>query len=64
MRQSHGLSRGLLGTFRLFMAERRLHYKMVTKPLRWHYGKGDYTRMQKKESLRVTLPTSSRDGST
>jgi PPOX class probable F420-dependent enzyme len=22
----------------------------------WHYGKGDYTRMQKKESLRVTLP--------
>jgi hypothetical protein len=23
----------------------------------WHYGKGDYTRMQKGESLRVTLPS-------
>lgn len=22
----------------------------------WHYGKGDYTRMQKKQSLQVTLP--------
>ncbi len=33
------------------------------KAVAWHYGKGDYTRMQKKESLRVTLPTSSRDGS-
>lgn len=22
----------------------------------WHYGKGDYTRLQRKESLRVTLP--------
>jgi hypothetical protein len=30
----------------------------------WHYGKGDFTRMQKNEPLRVTLPTSSRDGST
>jgi general stress protein 26 len=26
------------------------------KAVAWHYGKGDYTRMQKKESLRVTLP--------
>jgi PPOX class probable F420-dependent enzyme len=33
------------------------------KAVAWHYGKGDYTRMQKKESLRVTLPTSSREGS-
>jgi hypothetical protein len=22
----------------------------------WHYGKGDYTRLQRKEPLRVTLP--------
>jgi hypothetical protein len=28
-----------------------------------HIVQKDYTRMQKKESLRVTLPTSSRDGS-
>jgi hypothetical protein len=34
MRQSQGPSRSLLGAFRLFMAERRLHYEMVTKPLR------------------------------
>lgn len=34
------------------------------KAVAWHYGRSDYTRMQKKESLRVTLPTSSRDGST
>jgi PPOX class probable F420-dependent enzyme len=26
------------------------------KVVAWHYGEGDYTRMQKKESLRVTLP--------
>jgi general stress protein 26 len=26
------------------------------KAVAWHYGKGDYTRLQKKESLRVTLP--------
>ena len=26
------------------------------KAVAWHYGKGDYTRMQKRESLRVTLP--------
>jgi hypothetical protein len=26
------------------------------KAVAWHYGKGDYPRMQKKESLRVTLP--------
>jgi hypothetical protein len=33
------------------------------KAVAWHYGKGDYTRMQEEESLQVTLPTSSRDGS-
>jgi hypothetical protein len=26
------------------------------KAVAWHYGKGDYARMQRKESLRVTLP--------
>jgi PPOX class probable F420-dependent enzyme len=26
------------------------------KAVAWHYGKGDYTRMQKRESLRVKLP--------
>ncbi len=26
------------------------------KVVAWHYGTGDYTRMQNKESLRVTLP--------
>jgi hypothetical protein len=30
----------------------------------WHYGKGDYTRMQKMESLRLSLPTSSCDART
>src|SRR6266545_3606601 len=34
LRQAHGPSRSLLGAFRLFVAERRLHYAMVTKPLR------------------------------
>src|SRR6266542_1966869 len=32
LRQARGPSRSLLGALRLFMAERRLHYEMVTKP--------------------------------
>lgn len=34
LRQARGPSKTLLGAFRLFMAERRLHYEIVTKPLR------------------------------
>lgn len=43
----------------------RVVFRLVPqKAVPWHCGKGDYTPMQKKESLRVTLPTSSRDEST
>jgi hypothetical protein len=34
LRQAQGPSRSLLGAVRLFMAERKLHHEMVTKPLR------------------------------
>ncbi|HET8526686.1 MAG TPA: pyridoxamine 5'-phosphate oxidase family protein [Actinomycetota bacterium] len=30
------------------------------KVIAWHYGKGDYARMQRKESLRVRLPDADR----
>jgi hypothetical protein len=32
MRQEHGPPRGIFDEFRMFVAERRLHYEMVTKP--------------------------------
>jgi len=34
LHETHGPSTSLLGALRLFIAERRLHYEMVTKPLR------------------------------